>query len=92
MERLATEKAPGKTLATGLTELKNQGVIDDKLFQWADALRRERNLGAHATTEEVTKENATDVLAFTIAIFEYVYTLSEKYAEFKVRKAARGDA
>lgn len=92
VERLATEKAPGKTLATGLTELKNQGVIDDKLFQWADALRRERNLGAHATTEEVTKENATDVLAFTIAIFEYVYTLSEKYAEFKVRKAARGAA
>lgn len=89
VERLATEKAPGKTLALGLAELKNQGVIDDKLFQWADALRRERNLGAHAAEEDVTKENATDVLAFTIAIFEYVYTLSEKYAEFVARKAAK---
>ena len=88
VERLAAEKAPGKTLAAGLAELKGQGVIDDKLFQWADALRRERNLGAHAAEEEVTKENATDVLAFTIAIFEYVYTLAEKYAEFMARKAA----
>lgn len=87
VERLATERAPGKTLAQGLAELKNQGVIDDKLFQWADALRKERNLGAHATDEEVTKENAADVLAFTVAIFEYVYTLSEKYAEFVARKS-----
>ncbi len=89
VERLAAEKAPGKTLALGLAELKAQGVIDDKLLQWADALRKERNLGAHAAEEEVTKENATDVLAFTIAIFEYVYTLSEKYAEFIARKAAK---
>lgn len=91
VERLATERAPGKTLAVGLAELKSQGVIDEKLFQWADALRRERNLGAHATEEEVTKENALDVLAFTIAIFEYVYTLSEKYAEFVARKSGKSD-
>jgi hypothetical protein len=89
VERLASEKAPGKTLVMGLTELKAQGVIDDKLLQWANALRKERNLGAHATDEEVTKENATDVLAFTIAIFEYVYTLSEKYAEYSARKASK---
>lgn len=89
VERFAAEKAPRKTLALGLIELKNQGIIDDKLFQWADALRRERNLGAHAAEEEVTKENAADVLAFTIAIFEYVYTLSAKYDEFVSRKAAR---
>lgn len=89
VERFAAEKAPGKTLAVGLVELKVQGVIDEKLLQWANALRKERNLGAHAAEEEVTKENATDVLAFTIAIFEYVYTLSEKYAEFVARKATK---
>jgi len=88
LERLTKERAPGKTLAEGLGSLKDQGVIDERLFKWASALRRERNLGAHATDEEVTKENAEDVLAFTIAIFEYVYTLSEKYTEFMARKAA----
>ena len=88
LERLAKLKAPGKTLSDGLTELKSQGVIDERLFQWATALRKERNLGAHAADEDVTKENAQDVLAFTVAIFEYVYTLAEKYDEFMARKVA----
>lgn len=88
LERLAKAKAPGKTLAEGLGQLKAQGIIDDRLFQWANALRKERNLGAHAADEEVTKENAQDVLAFTVAIFEYVYTLTEKYSEYMARKAA----
>ena len=88
LERLSKLKAPtSKTLSDGLSELKTQGVIDERLFQWASALRKERNLGAHAADEEVTKENANDVLAFTVAIFEYVYTLSEKYAEFMARKS-----
>lgn len=89
LERLANSKAPGKTLHDGLAELKAQGVIDSRLFDWANVLRKERNLGAHAAEEDVTKENAEDVLAFTVAIFEYVFTLSEKYTEFVARKAAR---
>ena len=64
-----------------------QGEFDSRLFYWATILRKERNLGAHAGEEEVTKENAEDVLAFTVAIFEYVFTLSEKHAEFVARKA-----
>ncbi len=89
IERLTKIKVPGsKNLSDGLSELKTQGIIDERLFQWANALRKERNLGAHATDEEVTKENANDILAFTVAIFEYVYTLSEKYAEFIARKSA----
>jgi hypothetical protein len=87
LERLTRSKAPGKMLAEGLAELKTQGVIDERLSQWANALRKERNLGAHASDEEVTKENAQDVLSFTVAIFEYVFTLSEKYLEYMARKA-----
>jgi hypothetical protein len=79
---------PGKSLHEALKDLKAQGKIDSRLFDWANILRKERNLGAHAGDEEVTKENAEDVLAFTIAIFEYVFTLSEKYAEFVARKAS----
>lgn len=87
LERLSKMKASKRSLAEGLDALKQQGTIDERLFQWATALRKERNLGAHAADEEVTKQNAEDVLAFTIAIFEYVYTLSEKYAEFMARKS-----
>lgn len=92
LERLTKEKASGKTLAEGLSDLKAKGVIDERLSLWASALRRERNIGAHATDEEVSKENAQDVVDFTVAIFEYVYTLSQKYEVFMARKstAVRG--
>lgn len=89
LERLVKLKVSGKTLHEGLTELKSQGVIDNRLFDWASVLRKERNLGAHAGEQDVTRENAEDVLAFTVAIFEYVFTLSEKYAEFIARKDAK---
>jgi hypothetical protein len=74
LERLTKLKAPGKSMYEALAELKAQGVIDSRLFDWTNVLRKERNLGAHAGEEDVTKENAEDVLAFTVPIFEYVFT------------------
>ncbi|HEY3137556.1 MAG TPA: DUF4145 domain-containing protein [Blastocatellia bacterium] len=86
LERLIKERVGPKTIATGLAELRTKGVIDQRLFDWAEALRRERNIGAHATEEEITKENAQDTVDFTIAIFDYVYTLSEKYDQYLGRR------
>lgn len=87
LERLIKEKIGGGTIAKGLAELKAKGIIDQRLSSWAEALRRERNIGAHASDEETTKENAQDILDFTIAIFDYVYTLTEKYERYAARKA-----
>jgi len=92
LERLIKEKAGANMIAKGLAELKAKGVIDERLFSWAEALRKERNIGAHASDEDTTKENAQDIIDFTIAIFDYVYTLSEKYEKYVARKAARGAA
>jgi hypothetical protein len=86
LERFVKERVPSRVLADGLASLKADGTIDERLYQWATILREERNIGAHASDEDVTKENAQDVLDFTVAIFEYVYTLSEKYAAFLARK------
>ena len=90
LERLIKEKV-GKPqmLAKGLAELKSQGVIDERLHVWADALRVERNIGAHASDTETTKEDAQDIIDFTVAIFDYVYTLAEKYEKYLLRKAPR---
>jgi len=76
-------------LARSLKELKDKGVIDGRLFEWGESLRDRRNIGAHATDEDISKEDASDVLDFTIAICEYVYVLSEKYAAFKQREKDR---
>ena len=76
-------------IGKGIAELKAKGVIDQRLFDWAEALRKERNIGAHASEQDTTKEDAQDIIDFTIAIFDYVYTLSEKYEKYVARKAAR---
>ena len=88
LERLIKEKT-GKSqmLAKGLADLKLQGVIDERLREWADALRVERNIGAHASDTETTKEDAQDIIDFTVAIFDYVYTLAEKYEKYLRRKS-----
>jgi HEPN domain-containing protein len=88
LERLIKEKAGANMIAKGLAELKAKGIIDERLFSWAEALRKERNIGAHASDEDTTKENAQDIIDFTIAIFDYVYTLSEKYERYVARKTS----
>lgn len=75
-----------RTLQTGLQKLKKDGVIDDRIYNWGDALRRSRNLGAHATTEKVTREDAHDLLDFALAICEYVFVLNEKFDRYQKRK------
>jgi len=87
LEYLIHEKTgEKKMIGKGLVALRDTGVIDQKLFGWAEALRQERNLGAHSTSKEVTRENAEDILDFTLAIFNYVYTLSLKYEAFLARQ------
>jgi hypothetical protein len=83
----AEQKTKAKNLAGGLKELKDKGVIDGRLFDWGDALRERRNIGAHATEEDISKDDARDVMDFAIAICEYVFVLADRYEEFKARQA-----
>ena len=85
--RLIKQKAGASMIAKGFADLKAKGVIDQRLFEWAEVLRKERNIGTHASEDDTTKENAQDTLDFTIAIFGYVYTLSEKCEKYMARKA-----
>jgi hypothetical protein len=78
-------KTKAKNLAGGLTELKAKGIIDGRLYEWGDALRERRNIGAHATEEDVSREDAKDVYDFSVAICEYVFVLSARYSDFAER-------
>ncbi|MEZ4309570.1 MAG: DUF4145 domain-containing protein [Polyangiaceae bacterium] len=77
-----------KTLSKGLKELLDKEVIDQRLFQWGEELRKLRNLAAHASAEKVSREDATDLLDFLNAICEYVFVLTPKFQSFMKRKAA----
>ena len=82
-------KTKSNYLGGGLKELLEQGVIDGRLFKWSEALQASRNIGAHATGEVVSQDDAGDVLDFANAICEYVFVLSAKFDEFMKRKKGR---
>jgi len=85
----AEHQTKAKNLAAGLKELRDKGIIDQRLYEWGDSLRERRNIGAHATDEDISREDARDVLEFAVAICEYVFVLSEKYSEFQARQKKR---
>ncbi|XOB41335.1 MAG: DUF4145 domain-containing protein [Candidatus Nealsonbacteria bacterium] len=87
LESLCVDLAvSAKSLPDKLKELKTEGIIDGRLAEWGEALRQMGNIGAHASKKHISKQDARDVLDFTIAICDYVYTLTGKYDKFKERQ------
>jgi DNA-directed RNA polymerase subunit RPC12/RpoP len=78
-----------RTLARSLKELRNRGLIDDTLAEWADALRVVGNEGAHYTGRGVGREDAEDALSFTEALLDNLYVLRKRFSDFQARIAAR---
>ncbi len=79
-------KTKSQYLGGGLKELRDRSLIDGRLFQWAEELQKSRNIGAHATEEKVSLQDAHDLLDFTNAICEYVFALSARFDEFMQRR------
>lgn len=75
-----------KFLAGGLKELLDKQVIDKKIYDWSEELRKHRNIGAHAGEEEIFKQDAQDLLDFANAICDYIFTLTRKFEGFMKRK------
>lgn len=75
-----------KFLGGGLKELKEMGLIDSRILKWGEELQRHRNIGAHATDEKISKEDARDLVDFLTAICDYIFVLNEKYNKFMKRK------
>jgi uncharacterized protein DUF4145 len=73
------------TLFDGLKELLTRGIIDTRLYQWADELRKHRNLAAHASGVSFERQDAQDIFDFAVAICDYVFVLTKKFEEFQQR-------
>lgn len=79
------------TLARRLAELKSGDLIDARLHEWADELRLGGNEAAHGVGVTVSAEDAGDIKDFTKAIVEYMFTIQERFEEFKARRTARNE-
>lgn len=86
LEGICAEHGASKQpLVSQLKELKDRGVIESRLFEWADTLRISGNEAAHEVKVSFTSEDARDLLEFTNALIEYVFTFRDKFEAFKKR-------
>ncbi len=76
-----------RTLEKALQSLKDQGIIERQLFDWADALRKAGNLAAHDAAATVSREDAADLLEFTNALLQYLYTFRDRFEAYKQRRS-----
>ena len=75
------------TLAAQLKKLKENGTIENRLFEWAEELRTMGNKAAHGVEVVIASQDACDTLEFTEALIEYVFTYRDKFKAFRKRRA-----
>lgn len=71
-----------KSLDKSLVKLKDSGIINQELFEWANALRLTGNKAAHDIKSTFSATDAKDILDFTIAILDFTYSYKDKFDKF----------
>jgi hypothetical protein len=80
-------EAKGNNLAKKLDNLKERGLIEPRIHEWANhVLRSLGNDAAHDVDAVISKEDAKDALDFTKAIIEYIFVFETAFQRFKKRR------
>ena len=74
-------------LGKGIEELRDESIIDERLFNWSQEMHAFRNMAAHPDQISVSRDDVEDLRVFVYAIIEFVYDLTDRYEEFMARKA-----
>jgi hypothetical protein len=77
------------TLAKRLEKLQEEGIIESRLFEWAEALRNLGNEAAHEVDLQTSRQDCEDILEFTEALAQYVFTYRDKFEKFKQRRVEK---
>ena len=92
LEGIANEhKVTSHNLVGALKEMRDKGIIENRLYEWADALRMSGNEAAHDVNITVSQQDAKDILEFTNALLEYVFTFRDKFEKWKARRELRNN-
>ena len=75
-----------RSLSASLKAMRDAGQIESRLFEWADALRISGNEAAHGVSVSVSAQDASDIIDFTNALMEYVFTFRDRFDAFKARR------
>lgn len=72
-------------LDKSIKKLKDDGLINEQLYEWANQLRLVGNEAAHNINSNFSAVDAKDILDFTIAILDFTYSFKDKFDKFKLR-------
>jgi hypothetical protein len=87
LELLANARGVNQpNLAKSLAKLKDQGDIDQRLYDWCDALRLAGNKAAHDVEQGISQIDAKDMSDLVEAIIDYVYVYQARYEDFQRRR------
>ena len=75
-----------ENLSKSLKELKEKGLIEGRLLEWAEALRNFGNEAAHEVSVTIASQDAKDIIEFTEALIEYVFTYRDRFDAFQKRR------
>jgi hypothetical protein len=78
-----------RNLARSLEDMKAKGLVDARLYEWADELRLAGNEAVHEVGAKVSREDASDMLDFTKAIVDYLFSFRDKFEQFQQRRRKR---
>lgn len=76
-----------RSLQASIRRMVEDGKLEARLAEWADALREVGNEGAHEGSPP-HKQDVSDVLMFARALFEYIYVLNIAFEKFTNRRKA----
>lgn len=79
-----------RNLAQGLKKMRDEGIIENRLYEWADALRVSGNEAAHGVGSTTSAQDARDIMDLTNAILEYVFTFRDTFERWKERRSKSG--
>jgi hypothetical protein len=82
----ASHDVTERSLALSLRKMHKQNLIDDRLFEWSDLMRVAGNEAAHGVGLSIQQPDAKDILEFTNAIMDYLFSFRDRFEEFKRRR------
>jgi hypothetical protein len=87
IEAICYDKGEVKgNLISKLKRLKDNRVLEETFYKWANELREIGNIGAHSHDAEISKQDSIDTLEFFEALILYLYHLVDKYDGLIERK------
>lgn len=78
------------SLATSLRRMREDGVIDDRLWAWSDLLRQVGNQGAHDLDGVVTSEDVEDAIWFARQVIHQVFVMQPRFKNLAHRRLRGG--